>query len=375
MSAGEVRSNAELLERLKHDLLGLPELPPRSGRGGPQGRVEDETRLKARDRPIEGFTMISKCRLDNLQGCVERVLDDDIPGDLIETGVWRGGATIFMKKMLQLREDTHRQVWVADSFAGLPPPKPELYPADEGSKFHRYEVLAVPLGEVKANFERFGALDERVRFLEGFFADTLPTLDGCTWSVIRLDGDMYESTIVALKNLYPNLSTGGYLIVDDYGTVEECRRAVHDFREENAITDPVNAIDGAGTFWRKGSGEEALPGKPQSDLERALARRARNFEELYTLGLNRAHISNRRSEEKLQAVRRTAREAQRARERALKRLERARRALTPTRVLKRSLARRLLARLRDPTGAAPTALHQIEAAEEVLRDALPRRVS
>ena len=86
--------------------------------------------------------------------------------------------------------------------------------------------------------------------LEGWFKDTLPTVADRTWAVIRLDGDMYESTMDALTNLYPQLSPGGFLIVDDYG-FEPCRQAVADYRAAHGIDEPIEEIDWLGAFWRR----------------------------------------------------------------------------------------------------------------------------
>jgi hypothetical protein len=138
---------------------------------------------------------------------------------------------------------------VADSFQGLPPPD-DAYPADADSQLHVSESLAISRDEVAKNFERYGLLDDRVRFLEGWFKDTLPTLRDRSWSVVRLDGDMYESTMDGLTNLYPRLSVGGFLIVDDY-EYEPCRRAVADYREANGIDEPIEPIDWLGAFWRR----------------------------------------------------------------------------------------------------------------------------
>jgi hypothetical protein len=141
-------------------------------------------------------------------------------------------------------------VYVADSFAGLPPPDEEHYPADAGSRLHSAEPLVVPRGEVERNFRLYGLLDRQVRFLEGWFKDTLPTVADRTWSVVRLDGDMYESTMDALVHLYPRLAVGGFLIVDDYG-FDPCRQAVADYRAANGIDEPIETIDWLGAFWRR----------------------------------------------------------------------------------------------------------------------------
>jgi len=212
--------------------------------------ADPELRRTGRDWPADAESMIGQKRMENLQTCVTDVLRRGVPGDLIETGVWRGGSVIFMRAVLAAYGDPDRRVWVADSFAGLPPPDPR-YAADAGDVFHGYDVLAVSLDEVKANFARYGLLDDRVRFLPGWFKDTLPVAPLERLAVARLDGDMYESTMDALRPLYPKLSVGGYLIVDDYGTVPGCRQAVDEYRAEHGITEPIVDIDGWGVYWRR----------------------------------------------------------------------------------------------------------------------------
>jgi O-methyltransferase len=194
--------------------------------------------------------MIGLRRLDNLQECVETVLKDGVEGDLIETGVWRGGSCIFMKAILAAYGDDRRKVYVADSFAGLPRPDPEKYPADTGDDLYQYDYLAVSLEQVKQNFAAYGLLDEHVVFLEGWFKDTLPHAPVEKLAVMRLDGDLYESTIEALESLYPKLQHGGFCIIDDYA-LPTCLQAVDDFRRTHGIRDDLVAVDWSGVYWRK----------------------------------------------------------------------------------------------------------------------------
>jgi O-methyltransferase len=209
-------------------------------------------RAIGRDWPARSDSMIGLRRMDNIQHCVETVLEDGVPGDLIETGVWRGGATIFMRGILAAHGDRSRTVWVADSFAGLPAPDPVRFPADSGDTFHERGGLAVGVEQVKHNFERYGLLDEQVKFLVGWFKDTLATAPIEQLAVLRLDGDLYESTWQAIDALYPRLSPGGFCIVDDYGDlVSQCQQAIHDYRSAHAITEEIIDIDGFGAYWRK----------------------------------------------------------------------------------------------------------------------------
>ncbi len=214
-------------------------------------RYDPQNREQGLDWPPTAHTMIGLKRLDNLQYCVEDVLSRGVGGDLIETGVWRGGAVIFMRAILKAHAVTDRIVWVADSFQGLPPPDPYQFPLDAGDRHYTHKELAVSMEEVKANFARYGLLDDQVRFLKGWFRDTLPSAPIRHLAVLRLDGDMYESTMEALVNLYPRLSVGGYAIVDDYGNIPGCRRAVEDYRWTHGVTEEIVPIDWGGVFWRK----------------------------------------------------------------------------------------------------------------------------
>ena len=202
--------------------------------------------------------MIGRARLRNLRDLVATAISEGVPGDLIETGVWRGGACILMRAALEAFGDLGRRVFVADSSEGLPAPDAQAYPADLGDKHHTIEELSISLDEVKANFAKYGLLDNRVVFLKGWFKDTLRAAPIERLAVLRLDGDMYESTTDALTALYDKVSPGGFVIVDDYGCIEACRRAVHDFRDARGIVDPIVDIDGWGVYWRK-SLEAAVP--------------------------------------------------------------------------------------------------------------------
>jgi O-methyltransferase len=213
-----------------------------------------ESRDVGRDWPSTAETMIGLRRLENVQYCVQHVIEKQIPGDLIETGVWRGGATIFMRGMLRALGVTNRNVWVADSFQGLPPPDAANYPADIGDSHWSKEELAVSLKVVQDNFRRYGLLDDQVKFLVGWFRDTLPTCSAKEFAVVRLDGDMYESTMDGLRSLYPKLSEGGYIIVDDYRAVPSCKQAVEDYRREFKLSDPLEPVDWTAVFWQKRGG-------------------------------------------------------------------------------------------------------------------------
>jgi O-methyltransferase len=156
-----------------------------------------------------------------------------------------------MRAILKAYGVKDRTVWVADSFEGLPAPDAQKYPEDRGLEFlSRFRQLAVSLEEVQRNFRSYGLLDDQVRFLKGWFKDTLPGAPIERLAVLRLDGDMYESTMDALRALYPKLSVGGYTIVDDFH-IAACTRAVEDFRREHGIDEPIRPIDRHSGVWQK----------------------------------------------------------------------------------------------------------------------------
>jgi O-methyltransferase len=208
-----------------------------------------QRRHEGRDWPVYAQTMIGRKRIRNLRVLVERIVKERIPGDLIEAGCWRGGAVIMMRGVLKAYGIEDRTIYAADSFEGLPPPNAELYPADSADINYTAEELAVSLEEVKRNLGMYGLADG-VEFLQGWFRDTLPVVRDKQWALVRLDGDLYESTMDGLTNLYPQLSPGGFLIVDDYGW-ENCRQAVEDYRAEHGITAEIERVDWVGAFWRK----------------------------------------------------------------------------------------------------------------------------
>jgi O-methyltransferase len=224
-----------------------------------RGVMMGELRRESRDDlergeiwPLHALTMIGRRRLQNIRVCIESALNDNVPGDVIETGVWRGGASIYARAVLKAWDVADRCVWVADSFQGLPPRDLASYPADsKTTSLDKCEELAISLEQVQANFERLHLRDDQVRFVEGWFKDTLPALSGERWAVIRLDGDYYESTIQSLNSLYPNLSLGGWIIIDDYHAIDACRKAVGDYRYEHGIAAEIMGIDDSAVMWQR----------------------------------------------------------------------------------------------------------------------------
>ena len=214
------------------------------------GKVIDRPDL--RNHTEFAHTMIGRLRLDHLQRLAEKAIADGIPGDFLEAGVWRGGACVLLAGVLAAYEVRDRCVWVADSFQGMPRPA-RAEDAGWDMSADVLPVLSVSEADVRQLFERYGLLDERIRFLPGWFKDSLPGCPVQQLALLRVDGDLYESTRDVLENLYARVADGGYVIVDDYRSLPPCRQAVEDFRAAHAIQAPLENIDGHAVFWRKGA--------------------------------------------------------------------------------------------------------------------------
>ncbi len=195
-------------------------------------------------------TMIGRARLDMLHECLDTVVSDGIPGDFVECGVWRGGSCIFMAGYLKINPAENRRIFVADSFEGLPPPS---LAQDAGLDLSKtvYPELAVGEETVRENFGVYGLESDSVVFAKGWFKDTLPRLQTREIALLRLDGDLYESTMDSLDALYEKVSPGGIVIIDDYA-IEQCRLAVADYFSRTSRDLPqMHEVDWTGVWFRK----------------------------------------------------------------------------------------------------------------------------
>jgi O-methyltransferase len=260
---GTEELRAAYLSLLKLSLCDLTSVTTREVRWTGDRRpftreLTDEDQLSGRalgkDWALDGMTMIGLRRLDDLQACVESVVEDGIEGDLIEAGVWRGGASILVRATLDSLGATDRTLWLADSFEGFPPPDDEGADADRSLEINLrgIDYLAPGLDAVRSYFARFG-VEHGLAFVPGFFEDTLAGLRGRRWALMRLDADTHAATKLALEALYPGLARGGYVIVDDYfhPWLPACRVAVDEFRTAHGITTPIDQVDWNGGRWRR----------------------------------------------------------------------------------------------------------------------------
>jgi len=200
------------------------------------------------------LSMVGQKRLDNVQDLALDCLLNNIPGDFIEAGIWKGGVIALLAGILKMMPRTGRHVVGVDSFEGIPAAKPHLYPADAAHL--GCEKVEILLNNSKAEVEGYLKrldlpISGEVELLKGWFCDVLPKLSKRRFCLVRLDGDTYESTIQGLENLEPILSPGGYLIIDDYFTWDGCRAAVNDYRAKHNITSPAITVDFTAVYWKK----------------------------------------------------------------------------------------------------------------------------
>ncbi|HUO22889.1 MAG TPA: TylF/MycF/NovP-related O-methyltransferase [Caulobacteraceae bacterium] len=247
VSAGGRDLYLDLMARVLTNMIyGDPSNNPENA-----GEYRAELRATGQDWPVTAHTMAGLKRLNSLRSLCQQAIDDGVPGHFAETGIWRGGCCIMMRAVLAAHGIDDRSVYAFDSFEGLPPPNPTAYPDDEGLALNEYDQFAVGLEQVRDNFQRYGLLDRQVEFVKGYFEETLPAFEGGPFALIRLDGDLYESTHLALKHLYPKLSPGGFVVIDDYGCIPQCAKAVDDFRSEHGLDQPIHWVDWTGVWWRK----------------------------------------------------------------------------------------------------------------------------
>jgi O-methyltransferase len=246
---GPMRHQTGLLPSLKRSLISV--LGRRGFRIVRTKKFDPEARRQGLDWPLFGLTMVGTQRLNNLQSCIEDVLINNVPGCFVETGVWRGGSAIFAKAVFKENGANDRVIWCCDSFEGMPVPSSTDLSIESGADFSDRDYLVATESQVINNFRKFGLLDDNVYFLKGWFCDTLPTAPIGQIAILRLDGDLYDSTMDALANLYHKLSIGGYLIVDDYKSWKGCRTAVDEFRDKNGITDAITDIDPHAVYWKR----------------------------------------------------------------------------------------------------------------------------
>jgi O-methyltransferase len=201
------------------------------------------------------FTMTSIERMYALYSSVRYIVNCDVPGAIVECGVWRGGSMMLAAETLLALGHTDRQLYLYDTFKGMPQPTARdiSYRGDSAERKWRSrqrkdvnEWSRASLGEVRRNVQRTGYPAERVQFVAGRVEETIPKEAPDRIGLLRLDTDWYESTYHELVHLFPRLEVGGVLIIDDYGHWRGAREAVDEYLLENDAPILLTRVDYTG---------------------------------------------------------------------------------------------------------------------------------
>lgn len=262
---GELSVDADLYLDLVRDtltgaILRTPSVRPEQGEAAAMRRMpfNEDVRWQGADWCESCFTMAGGARIQNVRNLVSSTITESVPGDFLEAGTWRGGSSIMARAVQHVfGEDAKRRTYVCDSFSGLP----RSSQGKDNDLWSQMHFLEVSQTEVEENLKRFVKLDDNVHFIKGYFSESLPKVradiqkDGRKLAVLRGDGDMYESYMDILYNLYEFVPIGGYFICDDCPRIEVAQQAIDEFRKLHDIQEPIQKVEGSsmGSFWRKAS--------------------------------------------------------------------------------------------------------------------------
>lgn len=202
------------------------------------------------------FTLTSLERMHALYMSIRYLAVNNIPGDLVECGVWKGGSVKLMAMTLSRLNDTSRKIYLYDTYEGMSKPtdkdvnysdisahdKWDEKQRDDGKSDWCYS----PIDEVKNNISATGYPEKNFIFVQGMVEDTIPGTMPEKIALLRLDTDFYESTYHELKHLYPALVSRGILIIDDYGHWRGSKEATDQYIMENRLPIFLNRVDYAG---------------------------------------------------------------------------------------------------------------------------------
>lgn len=239
---------------LTGELLKTDSIVPGTGAADQLKKKPFDAHLRSQglDWPSHGLTMVGRMRLENIERLLLSMIDAHVPGDFVECGVWRGGSSLFARGILKALNVHDRKVHLVDSFEGLP----KASQAKDRDVWSEMDFLKVSLEEVQEPFRQLGLLDPSVAFHKGFFQHSLPPLrkqllaSNRTIAVLRMDGDMFESTMDILYNLYDLVSVGGCIIIDDFA-IREAKEAVETFLKHHALIVDYITIDESSSYFCK----------------------------------------------------------------------------------------------------------------------------
>jgi len=200
------------------------------------------------------FTLTNDGTMKSLIDAVRYIEENQIEGTFVECGVWKGGSIVIMVKTLQELGITDRDFYLFDTFEGMSKPtKHDIAVTKEialSTYNHKYDYIIESLDQVKKVVFATGYDKSRFHFIKGKVEDTLPKNCPDKISLLRLDTDWYESTKQELESLFPLLSSGGILIIDDYGVWRGAKKATDEYFEKNKVQIHLNRIHPLGAVRR-----------------------------------------------------------------------------------------------------------------------------
>jgi len=206
---------------------------------------------------VQPWTLTSAERIYALIQAVRYVSANSIAGAIVECGVWKGGSMAAVAKTLLQMQDVGRDLYLFDTFEGMPEPTREDmdYSGKQASEVLQqdssYRCANAPLEGVKRLLFETGYPKERIHFVQGRVEETIPTAAPDSICLLRLDTDWYGSTKHELVHLFPRVSRGGVIIIDDYGHWKGSRQACDEYFAENRIPILLNRIDYTGRIALK----------------------------------------------------------------------------------------------------------------------------
>lgn len=223
----------------------------------------DEHRIRIYES-VKPFTMTSPERVFALHEAVKHLVSSGVRGSLVECGVWRGGSAMVMLQTLLQLGDSSRDVFLYDTFTGMPRPGEADISVHGERALERFlrdrtaddasDWCFSSLEEVKQNVLGTGYAEEKVHFIQGKVEQTIPGILPESIALLRLDTDWYDSTRHEMAHLFPLLQPGGVLIIDDYGYWKGARKAVDEYLAENHLCLFLNRIDDTGRLAVKPHG-------------------------------------------------------------------------------------------------------------------------
>ncbi len=204
-------------------------------------------------RSVKAFTMTGPERIVSLCRAIEYIITNNIPGDLVECGVWRGGSMMAVARVLLRHGQTHRNLFLFDTFEGMPKPLSldVTFDNQSGLKIweksrtsdHNNKFCYASLNDVEAAMTSTGYPRDKLHFVKGKVEETIPREAPAQISLLRLDTDWYESTRHELEHLFPRLAKGGILIIDDYGCWKGSQKATDEYIQKAKIPLFLSRID------------------------------------------------------------------------------------------------------------------------------------